>query len=257
MPVATINKTVALFLVGYLGLGVVIVVGRQSILGFWREHQELSGASGSVALGLLSLALAALIGAIIDGLADVTVRRLIKWGAQRESFARLFGQRRVFQSVAIWKAHFDEQLARADERLFTKIASDEALPKLHLATGLLHAHAPPHHIEWVFAHYSTHHLASNLTVIALVGAPLLAATAVGAGGDATATIMTTCLAMVVSAYALLSLALDRCLYTYQAEFRFAAIWLAELDAKRAKELQPSSKELSSGPLPMSGERVSR
>ena len=251
MPVVTINKTVALFLVGYLGLGVIVVVGGQPILSFWREHQELSGASGSVALGLLSLALAALIGAIIDGLADITVRRLIRWGAQRESFARLFGQRRVFQSVVIWKAHFDEQLAQADEHLFTKIASDEVIPKLHLATGLLHAHAPAHHIEWVFAHYSTHHLASNLTVIVLVGSPLLAATAFN--GGATMAIIATGLTIVVSAYGLLSLALDRCLYTYQAEFRFAAIWLAELGAaRRSKNLERSSKELSASPFPTSG-----
>ena len=149
--------------------------------------------------------------------------------------------------------HTSEQLAQAEERLFAKVASDEALPKLHLATGLLHAHAPPHHIEWVFAHYSTHYLASNLTVIVLVGSPLLAATVVRGGGQATGTIIATAVAMAVSVYALLSLALDRCLYTYQAEFRFAAIWLAELDAaKRAKEQERSSKELSSGPLPTSG-----
>lgn len=232
MPVVTINKTVALFLVGYLGLGVLIVVGREPFLEFWRGHQELSGASGPVVLGLLSLTVAALVGAIIDGLADVTIRRLIRWGAKREGFARFFGQGRVFRSVEIWKAHFDEQLVQADERLFTRIAGEEVVPKLHLATGLLHAHAPPHHIEWVFAHYSTHHLASNLAFLVLVGPPVLIPTMIGDSGEAAAWVIGTVLAMIVSAYALLSLALDRCLYTYQAEFRFAAIWLAELDAKK-------------------------
>ena len=57
-------------------------------------------------------------------------------------------------------------------------------------------------------------------------------TMIGDSGEAAAWVIGTVLAMIVSAYALLSLALDRCLYTYQAEFRFAAIWLAELDAKK-------------------------
>jgi hypothetical protein len=242
MPVVTINKTVALFLVGYLGLGTVAVFARQPILAFWREHQELSGASGSVVLGLLSLAVAALMGAIIDGLAEVTIRRLLKWGAKHEGFARFFGQRRVFQNVEIWKAHFDEQLVQADEQLFARIAGDQALPKLHLATGLLHAHAPPHHIEWVFAHYSTYYLASNLAFLVLVGPPVLVANVVQGDGHTAAWIIATGLAMMLSTYGLLSLSLDRCLYTYQAEFRFAAIWLAELEAaKRAKSIERSSR----------------
>ena len=232
MPVVTINKTVALFLVGYLGLGVIIVIGRKPVLDFWRGHPELSGASGSVVIGLLSLTVAALLGAIIDGLTDVTIRRLIQWGAKHESFARFFGQGRVFHSVEIWKAYFDEQLVQADERLFTTIAGEQPLPRLHLAVGLLHVHAPPHHIEWVFAHYSTFHLASNLAFLVLAGPPVLAATVSGGGGEAAAWILGTGLAMIVSAYGLLSLALNRCLYTYQAEFRFAAIWLAELDARK-------------------------
>lgn len=232
MPVVTINKTVALFLVGYLGLGVLIVIGRDPILEFWRGHPELSGASGPVVLGLLSLTVAALIGAIIDGLTDVTIRRLIRWGAKRAGFARFFGQSRVFQGVETWKAHFDEQLAGADERLFTTIAGEQPVPKLHLAIGLLHAHAPSHHVEWVFAHYSTHHLASNLAFLVLVGPPVLLPAVVGVTGEAAAWIAGTVLAMIVASYALLSLALDRCLYTYQAEFRFAAIWLAELDARK-------------------------
>ena len=251
MPVVTINKTVALFLVGYLGLGIAAVLARQPILGFWRGHQELSGASGSVALGLLSLAVAALMGAIIDGLADVTIRRLIKWGAKREGFARFFGQRRVFQSVEIWKAYFDEQLVQADERLFAKIAGDQALPKLHLATGLLHAHAPPHHIEWVFAHYSTLYLASNLAFLVLVGPPVLVANVVESDGHAAAWIIATAMAMMVSAYGLLSLSLDRCLYTYQAEFRFAAIWLAEIEAARRAKLPERSSRVPDSGQPLS------
>ena len=242
MPVVTINKTVALFLVGYLGLGILAIVGRQPLFDFWRSHQELSSASGSVALGLLSLAIAALVGAIIDGLADVTIRRLVKWGATRKTFARFFGQRRVFQSVEIWRAYFKEQIAQSDHRLFNKIAGDHGLPQLHLATGLLHVHAPPHHVEWIYAHYSTHHLASNLAFIALAGPPVVVATFAAHDGVVTGWIIATGLAMIVSAYGLLSLSLDRCLYTYQAEFRFAAIWLAELEATKGARLLQQSRQ---------------
>ena len=231
MPIVTINKTVALFLVGYLGLGVAAVVAHRPLLSFWRGHAELTGPAGSVILGLLSLAIAALIGAIIDGLADVTIRRFIKWAAKKEGLARFFGQSRVFYSAAKWETCFVEQAKQADEPLFTEIAGDEPLFKLHLAIGLLHAHAPSHHIDWVFAHYSTLHLASNLAFVALVGPPVLVASVLSGTASIGPWMILTGIAMVLSAYGLLSLALDRCLYTYQAEYRFAAIWLAETRAK--------------------------
>jgi hypothetical protein len=242
MPVVTINKTVALFLVGYLGLGILAIIGRQPLFDFWRSHQELSSASGSVALGLLSLAIAALMGAIIDGLADVTIRRLIKWGAAHKTFACFFGQSRVFHSVAIWRAYFNEQIVQSDLDLFHKIAGDQGLAQLHLATGLLHVHAPPHHVEWIYAHYSTHHLASNLAFIALAGPPAVAVTIAAHDGVAIGWIIATGLAMIIAAYGLLSLSLDRCLYTYQAEFRFAAIWLAELEATKGAKLPGQSRQ---------------
>lgn len=233
MPIVTINKTIALFLVGYLGLGVGAVVAHRPILNFWRGHPELAGLAGSVILGLLSLAVAALIGAIIDGLADVTIRRFIKWAAKKERFARFFGQSRVFRSAAKWEACFNDQAKQANEQLFAEIAADEALFKLHLATGLLHAHAPSHHIDWVFAHYSTLYLASNLAFVTLVGPPLVVASVLSGATGIGPWMIPTGIGMVLSAYGLLSLALDRCLYTYQAEFRFAAIWLAEARAKQA------------------------
>src|SRR3954454_13305736 len=171
MPLSTINKTVAIFLVGYLGLGVTLVIWRDEILAFRQAHQELFDSAGSVTLGILSLALAALMGAIIDGLADVTIRRFIRWGAKRRGVARFFGQTEVFRSVERWRCYFNEQIDQSDESLFLKVANDEPLFRLHLATGLVHSHAPPHHIEWVFAHFSTHYLASNLAFLVLAATP--------------------------------------------------------------------------------------
>src|SRR5687768_1475335 len=246
MPVGTINKTIALFLVGYLGLSIVVVIWHESIFAFWREHQALSGPAGSVALGLFSLAIAAVMGAVVDGIADVTIRRFIKWGAPRRGFARFFGQSRVFHSVEKWKALFNEQIAEADERLFVTIADGQPLFRLHLATGLLHAHAPPQHIDWVFAHYATFYLASNLSLLVLVGPPILLGTVVVDQPDTGIWALSTVLAMVVAAYGLLSLSLDRCLYTYQAEFRFAAIWLAEARAEKRSKLLQLQHSVSSG-----------
>src|SRR5207244_12645650 len=114
MPIVTINKTIALFLVGYLGLGVAAVVAHRPILNSWRRHPELAGLAGSVILALLSLAVAALIGATIDGLADVTIRRFIKWAAKKERFARFFGQSRVFHSAAKWELCFNDEAKQAN-----------------------------------------------------------------------------------------------------------------------------------------------
>ena len=230
MPLSTINKTVALFVVGYLALAVVSVVWWQEVLSLWSAHQEFFGSAGSVGLGVLSIALAALSGAVIDGLADVTVRRFVKWATKRRRMVLFFGQSELFQSVEQWKHYFQSQIDQSNDELFRSIGKDHPLFRLHLATGLLHAHAPSHHIEWVFAHFATHYLASNLAFLVLVSTPMLTFRAVSGTDNPIAWIIPATMAMLLAAYGLLSLSVARCLYTYQAEFRFAAIWLSEIQS---------------------------
>jgi hypothetical protein len=243
MPLSTINKTVALFVVGYLALAVVIVVWWEEVLSLWSAHQEFFGSAGSVGLGVLSIALAALFGAVIDGLTDVTIRRFVKWAAKRRGMALFFGQSEVFQSVEQWKHHFQAQIDQSNGELFRTIGKDHPLFRLHLATGLLHAHAPSHHIEWVFAHFATHYLASNLAFLVLVSTPILALHAVSGSVNPIASVLAAVTAILLAAYGLLSLSMHRCLYTYQAEFRFAAIWLSEAQAD--KHLNGAKQSVSS------------
>src|SRR5204863_3604325 len=156
--------------------------------------------------------------------------------------ARFFGHTEVFRSVERWRCYFNEQIDQSDESLFLKVANDEPLFRLHLAAGLVHSHAPPHHIEWVFAHFSTHYLASNLAFLVLAATPAVILTMVNGATDAVTWAMSAGLALMLAAYGLLSLSLDRCLYTYQCEYRFAAIWLAEVQAaKIASQSKESSR----------------
>lgn len=222
MPLSTINKTVALFVVGYLALAVTILFWWRDVLALWSAHREFFGSAGTIGLGILSAALAALIGAVIDGLADVTVRRFVRWAAKRRAMAFFFGQSEVFRSVEQWRGYFQSQIGQSDRELFRTVGQDHPLYRLHLATGLLHAHAPNHHIEWVFAHFATHYLASNLAFLVLVATPVLA---LRISGDIPWLAIAG--SMILGAYGLLSLSIHRCLYTYQAEFRFASIWLSE------------------------------
>jgi hypothetical protein len=239
MPLSTINKTVALFVVGYLALAVVAICWWEQLLRIWGAHQEFFGAAGSVGLGVLSIALAALAGAVIDGLADITVRRFVKWAARRRRMVQFFGHSGVFESVEYWKTSFQSQIDRSDEELFRTVGKDHPLYRLQLAIGLLHAHAPGHHIEWVFAHFATHYLACNLAFLVLVATPILAFRAVPESANPVAWIIATAGAMILSAYGLLSLSIDRCLYTYQSEFRFASIWLSETHGAKQSVPTPS------------------
>lgn len=250
MPLSTINKTIALFVVGYLALAVVIIVWWKEVVALWSAHQGFFGSAGSVGLGVLSIALAALAGAVIDGLAEVTVRRFIKWAARRRGMAFFFGQSEVFRSVEQWKAYFQSQLDQSDEELFRTVGQDHPRLRLHLAIGLLHAHAPSQHIEWVFAHFSTHYLASNLAFLVLVTTPILTFRGVSAGGDPVAWVVAAGGAMLVATYGLLSLSIDRCLYTYQCEFRFASLWLSKAQANRAPEAARPTASMTGAQPPL-------
>ena len=238
MPIVTINKTIALLLVGYLGMGLLALVQHERLLALLKR-EEISTAAGSVILGLLSLAAAALLGGVIDSLADLTTRRFIKFAAEDDQLAWFFGQSEVFSNVARWRSSFYRQLSvKANDQLFSGVTGSDEISRRHLATGLLQAHASPQHVDWVLAHYSTYYLASNFAFFLLIATPVLALEFVH-HIRFVAWVGPMILAMMLSVYGLLSLSLDRCLYTYLAEFRFASIWLAEAAVNRTIDRKPS------------------
>ncbi|OIP35773.1 MAG: hypothetical protein COZ68_02880 [Deltaproteobacteria bacterium CG_4_8_14_3_um_filter_43_13] len=225
MPVSTLNKTIALFLVGILGVAWVVILAWKPLAAFIAAYPELSSPAGSVALGSLSLALAAFVGSIIEGLTDVTVRRLVQAAARRERWARFLGQSRVHASSKYWENEF-QQLA-TKQHLFESALERDFTSRAHVANGIFHAHASNHHIEWVISHYSTYYLVScYLFVLGLFGL-LVPQLIVFLPEPRLIWTLGVLVALLVSAYALFALAVDRYLYSFQALFRFAAFWLSE------------------------------
>lgn len=223
MPFTSLNKVVTLFLVGSLALGWVVVVWWAAFLNLLRQLEGAPGSAMAVASAVF-IALAGAAGVVIDGLADIVVRKPLKWVARRRNAARLFWQTSLFDSMDSWRLWLESASQwHASGRPAAKDLPHPEARSFQLAAGLFQQHASQHHFEWVISHYSTYYLAtSSSLVLALSCIIPIRWSLLGSLSVADAAWLL--VAITVLLYASLSLAVDRYLYTYVASFRFAALW---------------------------------
>lgn len=223
MPLSNLNKIIAHFLVGVLVLLWVAILFWNSIYKFILSHEQIENASVAVILSLLLLAGSSVGGAIIEGVSDMTLRKLVKRTRTHRALAKVFGQGSVQESLLIWESAFC-CCAKLDPS-FTSILDAGRRTVAELASGIFYKNASKEEIEWVISHYATYYLATNyLVVYVLFG--ILGVRVVVANSGWAATLLF--LGVLMSAfYFTWSLAVDRYLYSYFARFRFSALWLTQ------------------------------
>lgn len=230
MPFTGLNKVVSMFLVGSLAIGWLIVVSWESFLlalGKVKDSQDAVIALGSI----LALASVGAAGVLVDGLSDLTLRRLIKLGTRRRWVSFALGQGRLYDSMVSWRDWF----ARTSHAHRVRAGQPERAPhpemgSYQLAAGIFQKEAAPHHFEWVISHYATYYLASSTGLVGVLY--LVPLVQHFRSGDLSFVELIGALTVLLTlVYSACSLAADRYLYTYVATFRFATLWLNDQTPK--------------------------
>jgi hypothetical protein len=217
VQINTLNRIISLFLVGGLAL-LALVFFREGQIRAILSGNAISPGSGPamaivLTVGLLSLT--ALVGAIVDALGNLTVRRLIRGILSRKLlFARAFFGTAEFREFNQWRRVFREAL-NASQRHQTLSGREELVDSF--AASLFFDTAEGGHSEWFTQHHSIYYLASNFVVV-------LSLSALYASVYNTYAVAGWSLA---GAYLLTTFALDKYLYTYQMAFRSAYLALGK------------------------------
>ena len=104
MPVTTLNKVIALFLVG--GVVAFLATGLH-----WKQVEASLPSSATndsgfwIFFAFLLLPVSALMGAVVEGLSQVTLQNVLKKTSSNKTVARLFGQRRAHENLNKWQGH--------------------------------------------------------------------------------------------------------------------------------------------------------
>lgn len=215
MQLNTLNRVIALFLIGGIVVAMAVVASKDHIKPLLEKY--MPDASAGVFLAVTLLSLTALAGTIVDALGNLTVRRWISesFAANRE-IARLFCCVDEYDAHALWREALRGALTK-DPR-HAQLGKDSMIKAASAA--LFFRTADKEHFEWLTQHYSMYHLSANFVIILVacagwtwhVDAYLL-------GGMS-----------ILCAYLLTTFALDNYLYAYQLTFRNAYLALHDLPA---------------------------
>ena len=162
MPVTTLNKVIALFLVG--GVVAFVATGLH-----WKQVEALLPSSTTndsdlwIFLAFLLLPVSALMGAVVEGLSQVTIQNILKKADSNEAVAGLFGQRRAYDNLRKWRRHLGA-LVQEDCR-YQWLASVHEIDKPRAirstAADFFLQSAQPGKFEWLVQHYATFVLARD------------------------------------------------------------------------------------------------
>jgi hypothetical protein len=213
----TLNRVIALFLIGGLVTVLAAIALEQQILPTLERYSKLGlGSSAGIFLAVALLSITALAGSVTDALGNITVRRFVsRMLAKRRLLAWLFFCSRDFDAQDRWRTAFKDAL-RGDARYKASVQEDDMIKALSAA--FFFRTAEKEHAEWLVQHHSMYHLSANFVVI-LIGC---AVWSFFAGFRYLA------VGSIVGAYLLTSFALDNYLYTYQLSFRNAYLALTDV-----------------------------
>ncbi len=235
MPVISLNKVVAIFIVGGAPVSWLLL-----------RYPNLSGnALESAASAILLIPLYAMFGTILESLADIVRSYLIRLSKYERSYAAFFGHGRDYDSLQAWKNELFPLLEKhaISARLHDNYSGkDQKLSILDFAAGYFLRKANKDQIDWLNSHYSSYTLASSLSCTLLVvfildltffwASPVIAPVTFRPMGAnwAQAFICAMGLELVIvsaSVYLLLRFAIDMHLYSYRIAVRFAVEEIAD------------------------------
>jgi len=214
MQLNTLNRVIALFLVGGFVVVMAAVAFDVQLRGALKPYSELGAAAG-VAMAVALLSITALAGVVVDALGNLSVRRVItKWIAKDRLRAGLFFCTDEFDAQNRWRQVFQDSLKR-DPR-HEEVVNDDMIRGA--SAVIFFRTAEKEHTEWLVQHYSMFQLSTNFVVTLL-------ACATWAFLERQC-----CLALlsIAGAYLVTTFALDNYLYTYQLTFRNAYMVLNDV-----------------------------
>ena len=177
MPLTTLNKIVAQFLVG----GVVLVL---ALVVHWAQFKPMLFGSGNaspgaetgfwVVAGVLIVPLAALLGGIVEGLSDVTLRRILKKTRKWRWLAWALARQDACDGLQRWRDQLQKSLRRS--RSFHWVVNPDLNPRkepewfVHSASaGTFLLSAREDEFRWLVEEYATFVLTSNLAFVLICG----------------------------------------------------------------------------------------
>ena len=217
MQLNTLNRVIALFLIGGFVIALAALSLEQDIIVFLEPYSKMGlGPSAGVFLAVALLSTTALAGSIVDAIGNLTVRRLIRRQlGRRRSLARLFFCAEEFDEQDQWQKTFKSALE--NDLQHRALAQETKEMIKDLSAGLFFRTAEKEQAEWLIQHHSMYHLSANFVVILIIGTiwSLLSKRCYLAAGS------------IVSAYLLTTFALDNYLYTYHLSLRNAYLALQD------------------------------
>jgi hypothetical protein len=218
MQLNTLNRVIALFLIGGFVVLLVAVAFKASIWAAVEPYskKELSAVMG-VVIAVALLSVTAFAGSLVDAVGNLSVRRLIRFQfAVRRPLAALLGSGHEFDERDLWQEAFER--AMASKPMYETLLEQKQPDMIRaLSAAIFFRTANKEHAEWLIQHHSMYHLSANFVVILFSGAiwALCQRWCIAA------------VASVVGAYFLTSFSLDNYLYTYQLSFRHAYITITD------------------------------
>jgi hypothetical protein len=223
VQLTTLNKVIRLFLIGTIAILPITAIYWHEVSRFIDNSQSLGKSSLAIPMSFSFLAVAALIGCVIEGLSDVTLRRFLQGTMRSRSLSKFFLKSKEHDSVSRWSTEF---IALAEEiDAFPKITENLRDSSHSLASAILHAKGVESHVKWVDTHYSMFMLSSNFALILLTLALYLPRLLVDGTISPSLCIFSVggCL---FATYCLCIFAVDNYLYAYEAIFRHAYFWIS-------------------------------
>lgn len=223
MQITALNKLIRLFLIGAFAALPVATVYWSELRAFLGSAAFLEKAGLAIPVSLLILTVASAVGCLIEGLADVTLRRLLQRTMQSKKLAALVLKSDEHSLVNSWRLRFESATRRVG--IFPEFLLEPNDSPKSLASAILHNKGLEAHVRWVDTHYSMFMLASGfgLVILASTAYPIFLLFHSGfsifvlgvAGG---------CLA---ATYCICVFAVDNYLYAYEAIYRFAYLWISD------------------------------
>jgi hypothetical protein len=232
MQITDLNKVINLFLVGSLALTIAALLWRDEI---YSEAKRLVGTEGQfpASLGillttLLVLAIVMFVGCVIDGLAQVFIRRHFERLVERKFFLKLFFYRRQYEDTKSCRAKFKSLLKQSSK--YQYISEEEDIVS---AAALFFHTAKPQNITWLIQHQAVHVLATDYIALILIFTIAFIVFGVlhilGLGVKALPAYWLAI--FIFPLYPLSYLSIDRWLYTYEVAYRNNIIVLCEEPSK--------------------------
>lgn len=233
MQIGSLNRIIATLVVGGVLLGWGAWRWSNRLFEYASAHKAISDSLSLFFFVMLFVVAAIIIGLLVDAITDVLVREFVfkKWIHKRRLYW-LFVQSEMFMWFEVFEHSFGKaakerqsyfKYAMIDDSVRSRYARgwssfNESEFNRRMAAGLLLCNASKEQIDWLNSHHSTYLLSSNLVTVFVV----MLAFEISESSFNLSTLWTLVIASIVI-YSLVSLSLDRYLYSYILAFRFSLL----------------------------------